>query len=258
MNDIKVVVATHKKYRMPDDKMYIPIHVGSYGNESIGFQRDDEGINISQKNASFCELTGLYWAWKNLDSDYLGLAHYRRHFKGRDNSKDAFEKVLTNKEADILLSNTDILVTKKRKYYIENIYDHYNHTLYIETLDTARDIILKKYPSYIKSFDACMKHKYMHAFNMFIMKKDKFNEYCEWLFDILFELEGELKDKEYNTFHSRYPGRVSELLLDVWLEEKGYKYLEVPFVYMEKINNFKKVTSFLKAKFFKEKYEGSF
>lgn len=258
MKDIKIVVATHKKYKMPDDKMYIPIHVGSYGKENIGFQRDDEGKNISYKNSSFCELTGLYWAWKNLDSDYLGLVHYRRHFKGKKKSKDAFDKVLSNKEADILLSNTDILVTKRRNYYIENIYDHYNHTLYIETLDTAREIISKKYPNYIKSFDKCMKHTHMHAFNMFIMKKNKFNEYCEWLFDILFELEEELKDREYNAFHSRYPGRVSELLLDVWLEEKGYDYKEVPFIYMENINKLKKVTSFLKAKFLKQKYEGSF
>lgn len=258
MKDIKVVVATHKKYKMPNDKMYIPIHVGSYGKENIGFQRDDEGINISKKNTSFCELTGLYWAWKNLNADYLGLAHYRRHFKGKNKSKDVFDKVLTNKEAEELLSSTDILVTKKRKYYIENIYDHYAHTLYIETLDTAREIISRKYPNYIKSFDTCMKHTHMHAFNMFIMKKDKFNEYCEWLFDILFELEEELKDKEYNAFHARYPGRVSELLLDVWLKQKGYSYVEVPFVYMEKINWAAKITGFLKAKFFKEKYEGSF
>lgn len=258
MKDIKIVVATHKKYKMPYDRMYIPLQVGAHGKESIGFRRDDEGINISQKNTSFCELTGLYWAWKNLNSDYLGLAHYRRHFKGKNKSKDAFEKVLTIKEADELLNKSDILVTKKRKYYIENIYDHYDHTLYIETLDAAREIIAKKYPGYIKSFDTCMKHTYMHAFNMFIMKKDKFNEYCEWLFDILFELEEELKDKEYNTFHARYPGRVSELLLDVWLEEKGYNFIEVPFIYMENVNKIKKVTSFLKAKFFKEKYEGSF
>lgn len=258
MKDIKVVVATHKKYEMPNDQMYIPIYVGAYKKENIGFQRDDEGKNISHKNSSFCELTALYWAWKNLDCDYLGLTHYRRHFKGKNKSKDAFNKVLSYREADRLLSNTDILVTKRRNYYIENIYDHYKHTLYIETLDTARKVILKKYPNYIKSFDKCMKHTHMHAFNMFIMKRNKLNEYCEWLFDILFELEEQLKDKQYNEFHSRYPGRVSELLLDVWLEEKGYNYTEVPFIYMEKINRFKKVTTFLKSKIFKEKYEGSF
>ena len=90
------------------------------------------------------------------------------------------------------------------------------------------------------------------------MRKDKLDEYCQWLFDILFRLEEELKDKKYNAFHARYPGRVSELLLDVWLEQKGYDYKEVPFIYMEPINKVKKVTSFLKAKFFKKKYGESF
>ena len=27
--NVKIVIATHKKYRMPKDKMYIPIHVGA-------------------------------------------------------------------------------------------------------------------------------------------------------------------------------------------------------------------------------------
>ena len=81
MKDIKIIVATHKPYEMPIDKMYMPIHVGAEGKDNIGFQRDDCGINISDKNYSFCELTGLYWAWKNIEFDYLGLVHYRRHFK---------------------------------------------------------------------------------------------------------------------------------------------------------------------------------
>ena len=219
---------------------------------------DNEGINISNKNASFCELTGLYWAWKNLNADYIGLAHYRRHFKGQSKSKDAFGKVITKSEVDKLFDEVDILVTKKREYYIENIYDHYAHTLHIETLDKAKEIIDRKYPEYSASFDKCMKHTHMHAFNMFIMKKEKFNEYCSWLFDILFDVEEELKDKEYSAFHARYPGRVSELLLDVWLEKNNYSYKELPFIYMEKINYYAKVTGFLKAKFFKKKYEGSF
>lgn len=258
MKDIKVIVATHKKYDMPRDEMYLPVHVGAEGKELIGYQPDNIGDNISSKNPSFCELTGLYWAWKNLDNEYLGLAHYRRHFKGKNKSKDPFKKVLTQKEADQLLEDTDILVTKKRQYYIENIYDHYAHTLYIETLDMAREVIEKEYPEYIKSFDNCMKHTHMHAFNMFIMKKDKFDEYCSWLFDILFKVEEELKDKEYSPFHARYPGRISELLLDVWLEKNGYNYKEVPFIYMEKINMFKKITGFLKAKFLSKKYGESF
>ena len=78
--NIKILVAAHKKYRMPEDKIYFPVQVGSYGKENIGFARDDEGDNISQKNPYFCELTGLYWIWKNVDADYYGLVHYRRYF----------------------------------------------------------------------------------------------------------------------------------------------------------------------------------
>ena len=225
MKDIKVIVATHKKYKMPKDPMYIPIHVGAEGKKLIGYITDNTGDNISKKNASFCELTGLYWAWKNLDAQYIGLAHYRRHF---------------------------------RNYYIENVYSHFDHTLYIETLDAAKKIIEKDYPEYIPTFNQCMKRTYMHAFNMFIMKKEDLDKYCSWVFDILFKVEDELKDKKYNAFHSRYPGRVSEVLLDVWLTKNNYTYKEVPFIYTEKINHIKKGIGFLKAKFFKKKYEGSF
>ena len=77
---VTVVVATHKPYGMPADPLYLPLHVGAEGKESIGFAGDNTGEHISAKNPQFCELTGLYWAWKNLDADHLGLVHYRRYF----------------------------------------------------------------------------------------------------------------------------------------------------------------------------------
>lgn len=258
MRDIKIMIAAHKKYQMPEESMYLPVQVGAMGKEDLGYQRDDQGTHISHKNASFCELTGLYWAWKNLDSEYVGLAHYRRHFKGKSRGKSPFDKVITQSEVDKLLEHTDILVTKRRNYYIETIYQHYAHTLYIETLDEAKKVLAEKYPDYIPTFERCMRRTHMHAFNMFIMKRDKLDEYCNWLFDILFELEDRLKDRKYNAFHARYPGRVSELLLDVWMAKNGYHYQEVPFIYMEKVNFFAKVTGFLKSKFFNQKYEKSF
>ena len=77
MKNIKVIIATHKKYQMPEDKMYLPVHVGAEGKDSIGYKGDNTKDNISEKNPFFCELTGLYWAWKNLKADYIGIAHYR-------------------------------------------------------------------------------------------------------------------------------------------------------------------------------------
>ena len=68
--NLRVVVAAHKPYWMPADPVYLPVQVGAAGKESIpGYTRDDSGENISAKNPHYCELTGLYWAWKNLPGD---------------------------------------------------------------------------------------------------------------------------------------------------------------------------------------------
>lgn len=259
MKSIKVIIATHKKYQMPKDELYLPVHIGSEGKDDIGYQKDNEGDNISLKNPNFCELTGLYWAWKNLDKDYIGLAQYRRHFASKKiNKKDLFNSVLTIKEADEILNDVDIITPNKRKYYIENLYNHYKHSLYIEPLDITGEIIKDKYPEYYNEFTKLKKRRSAHMFNMFIMKKDKLDEYCTWLFDILFTLESKVNVKEYDSFHARLYGRVSELLFDVWLNTKGYSYKEVKVKSMEKVNWFKKGTSFLKAKFLGKKYGKSF
>ncbi len=256
--DIKIIIATHKEYKIPNDNMYLPLYVGSKGKKNIGYKRDDTGKNISLKNPYFCELTGLYWAWKNLKVDYIGLVHYRRYFSSKKKNKDKFDSILKREELEKYLNEYDIIVPKKRKYYIETIESHYKHTMKEETLEETIKIINEKYPEYVNSLQKIMNRTYMHAFNMFIMKKEYLDEYCTWLFDILFELEKRMKNKEYDAFHSRFYGRISERLLDVWLDYKGYKYKEVPFMYMEKIDWIKKGTGFLKAKFLGKKYDKSF
>jgi len=257
--EVTIIIATHKKYEMPKDKMYLPLHVGAEGKEKIGYKTDNTGDNISEKNPNFCELTGLYWAWKNLNSKYVGLAHYRRHFSSRKiNKKERINSVLTNKEAKEFIKENDIILPKKRNYYIETLYSHYEHTMYIEPLDIAGKIIEEKYPNYLEEFNKLKTRRSAHMFNMFIMKKEKLDEYCTWLFDILFELEKRVDNSKYDNFHARFYGRVSELLLDVWLNTNEYKYKEIPLLNIEKVNWIKKGTSFLRAKFFGKKYEKSF
>ena len=262
MNKVKIIVATHKKYKMPDDELYLPVQVGSEGKENLGYQVDNNGENISNKNSTFCELTGLYWAWKNLDADYIGLCHYRRHFTCKKLipfSEDTKFKILLNKkQTEEILKDTDIILPKKREYYIENLYDHYKHTMYVETLDETRKIIEEKCPNYLPEFDKLHKRTSAHMFNMFVMKKEYLNDYCEWLFDILFELEKRIDSSKYDSFHARYLGRISELLLDVWINTNGLKYREVKVIDMQNVNWFKKAFSFLKAKFTGKKYEKSF
>lgn len=62
----------------------------------LGYQKDNEGDNISAKNPYYCELTGIYYAWKNIPAEYLGLVHYRRYFKGKNKSKDPLRVSLLN------------------------------------------------------------------------------------------------------------------------------------------------------------------
>lgn len=258
MKNIKILVAAHKKYQMPKDSMYLPIHVGAEGKDDIGYKKDNTGKNISLKNPYFCELTGLYWAWKNLDAEYIGLAHYRRHFtlnnRIPNNEEDKFKIILQQDELEKVLKKADIILPKKREYFIENLYSHYKHTMYIEPLDETRKIIAEKCPKYLKEFDKLKTRTSAHMFNMFIMKKEYFDRYSEWLFDILFELEKRVDVKQYEKFHARFFGRVSELLLDIWINTNDLKYEEIRVINMQKVNWFKKGGLFLVAKFTGKKY----
>lgn len=265
MKDIKIIVATHKKYIMPKDEMYLPVQVGKLlknPEEYLEFQGDNDGENLSLKNLYYCELTALYWAWKNLKSDYIGLSHYRRHFSNAKKlPKDIqgrIDSVLKKEDTEKILESTDVILPKKRKYYIENLYSHYKNTMYIEPLDETKKIIEEKYPEYIKEFNILHKRTSAHMFNMFIMKKDILNKYCTWLFDILFELEKRIPPEKYDKFHARYLGRISELLLDVWINTNHIKYKEVRVIDIEKVNWKKKIWSFLVAKVTGKKYGESF
>lgn len=246
---------------MPDSPMYIPLHVGSAGKPGIGYRRDDTGDNISSKNAGYCELTGLYWAWKNLPADYLGMVHYRRHFSLYQ-GKDKWKSILTESQAERLCKRFDIILPRKRHYYIETLYSHYEHTHYIEHITHTRQIISEKYPEYIESFDSVLNQSKGYMFNMFIMKRELLDEYCAWLFDILGELENRVVVDGLSSFQRRFYGRVSEILLNVWLcyrqKNNPVRIAVIKYMHMEHINWRKKLTAFLKAKFFKKKYEGSF
>ena len=247
--DIKVIVATHKDYRMPQDSMYLPVQVGkAVSDRNLFFTGDDTGENISAKNKNYCELTGLYWAWKNLQYDCLGLAHYRRHFRG-DGSKDKWTAILSKEKAESLLKEYDVVLPKKRDYFIESTYDQYVHAHNRQDLDKTLEIIKEFYPRYVSAWDSVMKSTSGHRFNMFIMKKDVLDSYLEWLFDILFRLEEVLDISGYSANDRRVFGFVSERLLDVWLITNNISCTELPVINMESQNWPKKIFNFLKRKF---------
>lgn len=270
---IRIVVATHKPYDMPSDEIYVPLQVGAEGKFDkngkpldFGYQKDNTGVNISNKNLSFGTQTALYWAWKNLKADYIGLVHYRRHFLNQNKVVGKLQdSVITGDKLQKLTEKYSVFVPKKRHYFIETIYQHYSHTMNggKDQLDLTRKIICNLSPDYVHSYDHVMKQRSAYIFNMMIMKSDLLDSYCSWLFPILFELEKRVDTTGYSDFDKRYIGRISERMLNVWL----YRQMELGVIspnqicelpYNENVNWSKKILSFLQAKLFKKKYEASF
>ena len=243
---LTIAIAAHKAYSMPDDPCYLPVHVGAaLASNTLGFARDDTGENISDKNRGFCELTGLYWLWKNPpDADFLGLVHYRRHFRGRQGIARADEL------ADIL-KTTDGLLPKPRRYWIETNRSQYVHAHHAEDLDLTRAILAERHPEFLPAFDAVMAETSGHRFNMFVLRRPLFFTYCAWLFDILFELERRLDISTYSAYDRRVFGFVGERLLDVYLRTKGIRTAELPVLNLESQHWPRKIAAFLWRKFFR-------
>lgn len=248
--NIKILVATHKNYEMPsDNKLYLPIFVGKdiHPDVNKSFIGDNTGDNISKKNGQYNELTALYWAWKNLNADAVGLVHYRRYF-GKKSSKK-IDDILTKKQIIELFKTADIIVPKKRHYWIESNYNHYIHAHPQEPLDFARKVLAEKYPTYLPAFDKTMSKTSGHILNMFIMKQDDFKDYCQWLFDILDSLETNIDISQYSSYQKRVFGFVSERLLDVWIQTNNKSIAETHVVLLENQHWVKKIFNFLRRKF---------
>ncbi|MDF2923202.1 MAG: hypothetical protein K0R57_2116 [Paenibacillaceae bacterium] len=241
MSNIKILISCHKDFDIPKSEIMLPIQVGA----AISKKRidnmlyDDDGQNISSKNLMYCELTAQYWAWKNLDSDYYGFCHYRRYFNFLDViykddewgniiedyiDEDAIQLYGFN---DALIKNLvekyDIITTNRKDLRklpprFKSIYDQYEKAclLEIKDLECVMEIINDKYPEYI---EAAKQHCFGHTTsfcNMYILKKDIFFSYCEWMFDILSEFEKRTDMSRYGQEALRTPGHLSERLFGIF------------------------------------------
>lgn len=246
---VKVLVAAHKNYKMPTDSLYLPVFVGKdlHPNVNHTFQGDNTGDNISKKNGTYNELTAIYWGWKNLDLDAMGLVHYRRYLSL--NHQKSLDAVLTKEQVEEILKIADVILPQKRRYYIETNESHYLHAHHHEPFEVMRQVIHDDYPEYADSFEKVMKRTWAHMFNMFIMKKQPLDEYLTWMFDVLGKVEAKTDISTYSTYEQRVYGFLSELLLDVWLDQhQNYQTQEVDYVFMEHTNWLVKGGNFLKRK----------
>lgn len=247
--DIKVLVASHKPYPTAEDSVYLSVEVGAAlrsVHPGMAF-RDDCGENISFKNGSYCELTALYWGWKNLEYDALGLVHYRRYL-GAKRLGAKWQRIAGRADLESLLEKYPVIVPKPRNYFIETNYSQYQHAHNGRDLDLTREIIAGQCPSYLPAFDRVMARTYGHRFNMFIMRRKELDAYCTWLFSILEELENKIDLSAYDDYNRRVFGFIAERLLDCYLETNHIAYTELSVVNLESQHWPRKIVRFLQRK----------
>lgn len=216
-----IYVVTHKPVKyIPKSKDYQMIAVGKCNREVYSCS-DDSGESISEKNYSFCELTALYWIWKNRqENDIVGLVHYRRFFVKHiwhviDKRIPLDYRLYSEKYSKKILREYDFVVPQKIKFEM-SVRDYYAKYHFEKDLVELRKVIEDISPEYLRSFDEVMSAKEMFAYNMFISTKKEMDLYCEWVFAVLFELERRIDISSYNDTQKRIFGYISERLFNVY------------------------------------------
>lgn len=269
---IKLMISYHKPSTLLKDNILTPIHLGrALAKESskdgclddrnlnwmmenmIG---DDTGDNISDLNRKFCELTGIYWSWKNYDKldnpDYIGFMHYCRHFVfyGADVHLFPYDTISKNylnrinyseKQIKNIINDYDFIAVNP--FVPESsIYKQYGDNFFLKTkdLDIALNVLKEKYPEMTNIADEYMADNKGYFYNMFIMRKNLFFDYCQWIFDILFEVDKKIDYSNYTVLEYRVIGHLAERLTGIYfkyLMEKGnLRYSHLPVTKIKNTN----------------------
>jgi len=224
---MKLYVVTHKESSfIPKDRIFIGVGKNKEINNVELY--DNTNLNISEKNFCFCELTALYWIWKNTKDDIVGLEHYRRFFCKKSHIFSI--RTINSKKIINILKKYDCILPPKYQLF-QSVFKDYNYYHDINDLMLCKDIINRLYPDYVKDFDKVMNQNDIYTFNMFIMKKDLLDSYCSWLFDILFEAEKSINLNAKDDYQVRVFGFLSERLFNVWLLHNKLSIKSIP-VYM--------------------------
>ena len=251
--NIKILIACHKPSELPKNNLFLPIRVGAErAKDDLSLQRDDDGEdNISYKNSGYCELTAIYWAWKNLEADYYGLFHYRRYYsfssrrypvsddghmmvRARFLSPEIYDKFGLTDEDQMrrIIEANDLIVHESRpvkdlptpmglagKSVREHYIYHDGTIVRNSDIELMTNIVRDKYPTIYPYYQKYLDGNFFLGYNMFIMKKQFFTKMCQFEFDILEEVEKTLSKSlsQRSLNANRVYGYLAEILTSVYI-----------------------------------------
>lgn len=245
--DIKIFVSHYKKAKIIENGIIRPMQVGAARGERLpgmAYYDNDNEDNISKENLKYCELTGIYYAWKHIDADYYGFCHYRRFFSfsKKHNTLTAYVENLNRRSPKYIIKkygmdeeniiktveNYDVLMQKPYWIFITN---RFMYTISpsgkTKDLDFVLNVIKRDYPHMYKIAKRYMHCSMSYTCNMFIMKREIFNDYCTWLFDILKKFDEAVDCSKYTPVQYHVCAYLAERLTGVYWhylkKQKKYK-----------------------------------
>ena len=227
----KIYVVKHKEINCVCGRSYQTIGVGINKDLFNCDLRDDVGENIASYNNLINECTALYWLWKNADTDFIGLNHYRRYFESPINKGWPIQ----DWEIEEILKGTDIIVTKP-VFFSDNMIQQLKVTVCAEALEQSlfvmQSIFDRKSNKELQAFNLLLSEMCgFYSCQMFVMSKERLNEYCSWLFPIIFEMIERVEIKEdWDQYSKRIIGFWAERLLTVWLLYTNYSIVMLPII----------------------------
>ncbi len=263
--NIKILISCHKEVDYPKSSCFLPVHVGAEGKRLLPhMQPDNEGDNISDRNFTYCELSAQYWAWKNLDADYVGQCHYRRYFYFGDGSYPTNDHAQIEIEmlspytraqyqlddeslicqalegADGVIAHTwDVSKTNTPDGMKDTVRDHMvGYGLVAdEDFDRLIEITTRLKPEYADELKAYLNGSSYLGYNCFILKRELFDRLCSFEFPILQEFDATFDYSGLTTTRKRICGYFGEVLYSVFINhlkaEGGWNFVEKPLLFFD-------------------------
>ncbi len=268
--DIRIFVTYKEKHKLLKSDFIVPIQTGRAIADEIfeGMIGDDSGINISSLNPYYAELTAQYWVWKNYEEIgnpyYIGFMQYRRHFIFNDNdyipdiggcipfkeiNEEYIENINLNKEAALsFVDGYDCVTTKIELNYISQLRKDPRWSTAQGSWDAIIDLdpkshkimldTLREYDSsYEPIIDEYLNSNVMHWYVSYIMTKELFFEYCEFLFPLLAKIEPKIETKYYSKNAQRILGYMAERIHTLFIMKKLKENRKIKFANLTFVKN---------------------
>ena len=160
---------------------------------------DDSGENISVLNPMYCEMSAVYWIWKNKRHDWVGIEHYRRHLLV---------------EPWMLEPDVDAIMPLPYLCYPNEMYQF--RRFVSEDIEKALFRALKEvHPNEYAEYEKILHGQQQYTYNLLCARWEVFDDYCRWFFEITRHMEA-MGDEYPEIKNTRALSYVAEVLTNLY------------------------------------------